>query len=264
MNIVSGIATASGVSSLLNAPRDSNATLRVVSGDPAPQAALRSAEGGAGAARRTETVRPVSEPARAEGAPASLRRESSDPRYTQFLDAVTALRVDLSEETLTRQRISELRSAAKEIFNLDGVPADTAPDPTETGAEAARAEAAQRAERADQLRQARAQEAEADRLEAEARRAEADRARAEAAAPAAGTAPVADTGAPLPDLPEPAPAVQRGGSAPAFADTDTGAVPEGVPEAPAVPDAVATGTPAAEPGAPASAPAPGADTARQD
>ena len=214
MSIVSGLATATGVSSLLNAPRDTNLTLRQQTGEAAPLAAVRRAEAkDAQVEGRAVTVRPVQSAGVAEQA-ATPSKQSSDPRYSQFVDAVTALRIDFSEATLTRQRIAELRAAAKEVFKMDdGIPREVKPDiPTP---EARAAEARQeRAEAAARRQEAAEKTAEADRLEAAVKREEAQ-AKADAravddrrpAVPAeeARARPVPGSEAPAPDVPAAAP-----------------------------------------------------------
>lgn len=263
MSIVSGLATAPGISALLNAPRDNNLLLRFATGDPAPQATVKRAEGDGDVAGRAQSVRPVVAQSKAESLQTPVRRESNDPRYTKFLDAVEALRVDLSEANLTRERVSELRAAAKEVFQMENVPEDTRPEPGEVQ----RAEAIDRAAR---LREAEAKEAEADRLEAEARRAEGaaaeqkDRAPRETPEPVSQPArgsvtaetrpqvdlPEADLPkVDLPEMPAPAPAPE--------ARTVPQAPAGPVPEAPAAAKvAAADPVPAAAQPAPAPVPEP--------
>lgn len=166
MSIVSGLATAPGVSALLNAPRETNASLRSLAADLAPKAAVKRADGDVKAVKRTESVRPVAGSAKTQASTASYIRPSNDARYTKFVDAVTALRIDLSEVKLTKQRIAELRQAAKEVFNMDdGVPREVRPDVPSPGALAAEARA-EANDRVEATREAAAKSAEADQLEA--------------------------------------------------------------------------------------------------
>ncbi|MEM1298991.1 MAG: hypothetical protein AAGH68_06885 [Pseudomonadota bacterium] len=166
MSIVSGLATAPGVSALLNAPRETNASLRALAVDTASKAAVKRADGAVKTVERTESARPVAASSKSQTSTPSYNRPSNDARYTKFVDAVTALRIDLSEVKLTKQRIAELRQAAKEVFNMDdGVPREVRPDIPNPGALAAEARA-EAAERAEATRQAAAKSAEADQLEA--------------------------------------------------------------------------------------------------
>lgn len=173
MSIVSGLATATGVSSLLNAPRDSNFNLRQQTGEAAPLAAVRRAESrDAQVEGRAATARPVLSAGLSEQVSVA-GKQSRDPRYTQFVDAVTALRIDFSEATLTRQRIAELRAAAKEVFKMDdGIPREVKPDIPSPEAAAAEARQ-QRADVAARRREAAEKAVEADRLEAAENRNEA-------------------------------------------------------------------------------------------
>lgn len=254
MSIVSGIATASGVSSLLNASRDTNTVLRFAAGDPVPQAAVRRPEEDRRAVSNPQAVRPVVAPNAAEGAQTPIRRESSDPRYTKFVDAVEALRVDLSETSLTRERIAELREAAKIVFRMDGVPEDKRDE--------IRDQAAEQADRAEvraadnRKRDAQAEVAREGKLEAAAARREASGKAAEV--PGTGLASSTLPEAPRPPLTEAGP----GGEVPRATMPEVPGVPK--VKAP-VPSAGTAETP--RPGATAAkegpSPAPAPTPARQ-
>ena len=129
MSIVSGLATAPGISSLLNARREINPSLRIVAGDFSVDGASNDGGSNRRPSGGAQSLRPITAPDEAEAAQTHIHRASSDPRYLQFVDAVTALRVDLSEVSLSNERIAELRKAAKEVFRMDGVPTDRQPDP---------------------------------------------------------------------------------------------------------------------------------------
>lgn len=257
MSIVSGLATATGVSSLLNARRGLEAPFRVLAGefsvaglsDSGSQGNRRSSAG-------AQTLRPVVAPDDTEAMQSQMRRHSADPRYVQFVDAVTALRVDLSEVNLTEERVAELRAAAKAVFRLDGLPEDRSPDPVEVTAQANR-------DRAEQARQARARDAEEVRVETAERLKEARARDAERVARTAESEAVHTTRPdtmeqayaqstpfqerpypePLPDVPESvsdSPAVK--GDSPA-----AGAKPSAIPERPTEPAArEVNATPAAD------------------
>ncbi|MFK7945608.1 MAG: hypothetical protein AB8B85_22240 [Paracoccaceae bacterium] len=146
MSIVSGLATAPGISSLLNARREASSPMQVAASDLAIADLSNDGGGGRRSSGGAQTSRPVLASDDAEAIQTPIRRESADPRYTQFIDAVTALRVDLSEEALTRERVAELAAAAKAVFDMDGVPTDRRPSPGEAVARdnSARAENAER------------------------------------------------------------------------------------------------------------------------
>ena len=168
MSTVSGLATASGVSPYLNAPREATPQFRLSRADLAftPVAAQATASAPAGGA---QSARPVAAPDASEQSLLQSRRESGDARYTQFVDAVTALRVDISEANLTKQRVAELRAAAKAVFRMDGVPEDRRPSLAEATAEA-NTQRVETAQRDEQRRRVEAASVAAERREAAAAR----------------------------------------------------------------------------------------------
>ena len=126
MSVVSGLAVASGVSSLLNAP-----------GRTSTDAASRERSDGTAAVRVdssveriVERVAGVSKPSDQTQAPVSqtgLAPGSS--RYSQFVEAVQALRLDKSDAAeLTPGRVAELKAAAEEVFQMRAdIPRDQCP-----------------------------------------------------------------------------------------------------------------------------------------
>ena len=141
MSIISGIATAPGISALLNAPRERNVSLEATSTESRSRG---NSEGETQTARvlGTRPGQAVTGVDRAAIAQASLSRETTnDPRLARFVDAVQALRLNADTASdLTPGRISELRAAAKEVFEYTGEiprdvrPTDTAPEPPKAAA----------------------------------------------------------------------------------------------------------------------------------
>lgn len=161
MSIVSGLATATGVSSLLNAPREGDSGIK--------PAADRNTQSVASVnlsrvAASTQTARPVLGLSYPDGPDAPLNfRPSRDSRYVMFVKAVQALRMDPESEGMTRAQMSDLMAAARDIFMLDdGIPKQVRPidvpdavEQAETrAADRARAEARDRAKRAEDARRA--------------------------------------------------------------------------------------------------------------
>ncbi len=213
MSVLSGIATAPGLSALLNSPRDANTDLRRATGDVATQVKVRQAGENPRVSGKRAIERAVAAFSKAEAAQRSAKeRPAPDSRYAQFMKAVQALRLDYDLQTLTPDRVADLKAAAREIFMMDdGVPGEVRPAPADPkAAEDQRQEAAAKAaEREDRARDAARREAEAAKEAQEAARQEVDTvARAaedqpEAAAPVA-SAPQ-QSRPPAPEMPESAP-----------------------------------------------------------
>ncbi|MEM7059718.1 MAG: hypothetical protein AAF557_19200 [Pseudomonadota bacterium] len=128
MSIVSGISTAPGLAPLLNAPRETQQNTRL--------------EGSAVATRvggvRTEQVLDVPDPVRpvtgvereANAGQFQDIRASTDSRYSRFVKAVQALRIDPADEILDDRRVAELIAAAEDFFLVDdGIPREVQPLP---------------------------------------------------------------------------------------------------------------------------------------
>ena len=139
MNIVSGIATAPGISALLNAPRERVTASRTSTGtnDQTGRAAeapsRRERPSGVPAENRVERA------AKTAAMPA-LRGviSSGDPRMVRFVEAVQALRLDAdTASTLPPDRLSRLRDAAKLVFKVardiprEVRPTDSYPEPVQ-------------------------------------------------------------------------------------------------------------------------------------
>lgn len=215
MSIVTGIATASGISPLLNAPRDTIADLRAARGDGQQATVARLAEDHPRVSAKRKVVRPVLAPAKADTAqsvPARTPSNSGDNRYARFVQAVEALRLDYDAASeLTAARIAELKAAAEEVFKMgDSVPrevraSDSRTDDPAAVDQARREKAAERAEAADRAEKARAAKAELAALEAREQRA---RIAEEKAVPMAADAP------PPPELAVPEPVFKPAADAP--------------------------------------------------
>lgn len=128
MSILSGLATAPGVSALLNAPRDSNAQLRASVGEPATKADLKRPDAGS-RVQSAETVRPVLQAARGEtSAAVSKVVDSRDSRFRQFMKALEALRFGPGDSRADKSRRAELAAEAPMAFGLfDGRPTPVEP-----------------------------------------------------------------------------------------------------------------------------------------
>lgn len=174
MTIVSGLATATGVSPLLNAPRELDPGARSL---PVRDAQSVTQVNLSRIASATQTLRPVLGSAGADSPDTPVNfRPSRDSRYVLFIKAVQALRIDPDQGGLSRAQLADLMQAARDVFMLDdGVPRQvrppTAPNPAERAAErsAERAELAERRTKARQTQEANeAALAETRRAESEA------------------------------------------------------------------------------------------------
>ncbi len=126
MSVVSGLAVTSGVSSLLNAP-----------GKTSTDAASRERSDGAAAVRVDSSVERIVERVADVSKPpdqtlASVSQAGLAPgssRYSQFVEAVQALRLDKSDAAeLTPGRVAELKAAAEEVFQMRAdIPRDQRP-----------------------------------------------------------------------------------------------------------------------------------------
>lgn len=146
MSIVSGIATAPGVSSLLNAPRDVNADLRASAQEQQQVAEIKRADAARRVPENRGADRPLLRDLDAEsGQRAPARSSNGDSRYERFVQAVQALRGDFETLRIPDSKIAIMKASADEVFMLgDGVPGDvpkpvigelklvTPPAPTET------------------------------------------------------------------------------------------------------------------------------------
>lgn len=254
MSIVSGIATASGLSPLLNAPRDANVDLRAARGDAQQVTVSRLAEDQQRPASVRKVARPVFSPSQSEGLQASVPRRSAeltDNRYVRFVDAVEALRLDYDAASeLTADRIADLKAAAEAVFKMgDSVPREVRSYEA-TPEDAVAEDRAKRAEAADRAEKARAAKAELAALEARERQARAAGETPEAAPKEAYTPPAFETPEPaIPqaaEVPEAAPAIPAGVPDQGSVETDSGA--EAAPV-----ETSAAPTPAPKPEAPAEA-----------
>ncbi len=133
MNIVSGLATANGISSLLNSSRDALTETRTL-GEPAREQGARRAERTPKVAGGQQTQRPVDGGAGSgRSQETSARKPSNDTRHEQFVEAIEVLRRDETQEPqdLTPERVEAFVDAAdKEInesFVDDGLPTPVEP-----------------------------------------------------------------------------------------------------------------------------------------
>lgn len=266
MPIITGIATAPGISALMTPARDTNADLRNAAGEQSQQAKLTDAADAPKVSGSRMTERPLlgtSSAPQTGTTPDPSRPIATDSRLKQFVKAVQALRLNHDTATaLTPDRVAQLRAAAREVFKIEDVPRDVRPSETLSAAlksaeTTAKAEAADRAARAEAEDRAAAREdARAERREVVAKQSEpkplpkvdtsdATPARkAEAtSAPATETAKPAVPGAQASEIPTPAPQVP----APEVAQAR---VPD-VPEPAAVPARTTTKPDTAPPEAPA-------------
>ncbi len=99
---------------------------------PAPRARRRPLpQAPPGRPERTETARSETERSEAEGGAANQVRAAvigGDGRFEKLILAVQALHLDYGiDENAGEPRIREMREAAKEIFQIDGVPAPVEP-----------------------------------------------------------------------------------------------------------------------------------------
>ena len=140
MSIVSGLATASGVSPLLNAPRDTNRDQSATTAGADLRAVGHDLQGAGKRAGERFVPRPVLQalPTQAQGATAA-REHADGSRYARFVDAVLALRLDHDLTYLPRHRAAAVMAAGREIFKMDdGLPKtvrppEPAPAPTGSG-----------------------------------------------------------------------------------------------------------------------------------
>ena len=117
MQIVSGIATASGVSPLLNAPRDVSTQIRATVGEAARAENVRRKDQDERVVTRRESARPVDGPDsldRPDRTPDRLPAQSAseaDQRRERFVESVTALRRDAASEPrpITQERLDSVR-----------------------------------------------------------------------------------------------------------------------------------------------------------
>lgn len=126
MSIVSGISTAPGISPLLNAPRETQQILRLDASAATSQTADSSK-----VVDLSTRARPVTGVAReANSGQFQDIRTSTDDRYSRFVKAVQALRIDPTDEILDDRRVAELIEAAEGFFLVDdGVPREVQPLP---------------------------------------------------------------------------------------------------------------------------------------
>ena len=138
MQIVSGIATASGVSPLLNAPRDASTDTRANTGEAARAEVVRRKELDQRLVTRRETARPVDGPEpldRADRAPDRLPARTSteaDQRRERFVESLNVIRRDAGSEPveITTQRLRQIRELANVTPEvLEVARADDRPDP---------------------------------------------------------------------------------------------------------------------------------------
>lgn len=121
MYTVSGIATASGVSPLLNAPRDVSNEVRATAGEAARADVVRRKDEDQRLVTRRETARAIAGPETAERpapTPERLpaeRATDADRRREKFVEAVGALRRDASQDPIeiTSDRLRDLREIAE-------------------------------------------------------------------------------------------------------------------------------------------------------
>lgn len=128
MSIVTGIATASGISPLLNAPRETSPDQRPT---PLPQAEQAN---GAGrdpgrSVTNAATARPVIGVARGSATgETDDTRASSDSRYMRFVKALEIVRTDPTVTVLDNQRMAELAEEEEDFFLIgDGIPREVEP-----------------------------------------------------------------------------------------------------------------------------------------
>ena len=129
MNIVSGVATAPGISSLLNAPRNASLEVTAQASDPARKEAIKKLEQDSKVSGRQQAPRAAEGAGKTRGNRSSERVVPGNSRYTKFVKAVMALRLDTeAANALTPERVEELRSAAREVFSVtDDIPRDLRP-----------------------------------------------------------------------------------------------------------------------------------------
>ena len=156
MTIVSGIATATGVSPLLNAPREADPVAKPAADRNAQSVASPNLSRIASATQTTRPVLGVSDPGTSD-APVNFK-PSRDSRYVLFAKAVRALRLDPETTRLSKAQLTELMAAARDVFMLDdGVPREVRPPAVRTPLERAERiseERNQRTERAEETRRA--------------------------------------------------------------------------------------------------------------
>ena len=129
MSIVTGIATAPGISALLNAPRERNPAVDAASGKQAARtsvdgASTQSSERGASSERPVQGIERAAL-ARFDAAQGQIK----DPRIARFVEAVQALRLtNESAAALAPGRLSDLRAAAKIVFKIENdIPREVRP-----------------------------------------------------------------------------------------------------------------------------------------
>lgn len=130
MSVVTGLAAANGVHSRLTGTDEvsKDATYRAKSkGSTFEVEAIKADPTLTRIIERVASVTNQSDPAQIQGFQPEAAPGSG--RYSQFVDAVQALRMDKSEASeLTRERVAELKAAAAEVFNMrSDIPKDDSP-----------------------------------------------------------------------------------------------------------------------------------------
>lgn len=175
MPIISGIATAPGISALMTPARDTNADLRNAAGEQSQQAKLTDAADVPKVSGSRMTERPLlgtSSAPKTGSTPDQSRPIGTDSRLKQFVKAVQALRLNQDTATaLTPDRVAQLRAAAREVFKIEDVPRDVRPSETLSAALKS-AETREKADAADRAARAEAENRAAAREEARAERRE--------------------------------------------------------------------------------------------
>ncbi|MEM0987837.1 MAG: hypothetical protein AAGK00_03085 [Pseudomonadota bacterium] len=122
MSFFSGLATASGVSSQLNAPRDFTSQIRSATGERGVTATTEQTQ--STPVTPAATARPVGAANATEApAPSAEFLDSGDSRYQQFVRALEVLRIDTGDPERDDARLAEMAAEAPDIFALfDGRP----------------------------------------------------------------------------------------------------------------------------------------------
>lgn len=120
MSVVSGIATASGVSSLLNAPGGNKADVAKRTGGAPETAATNALRIDHTITRIVERLTGVdNQPTSGDPNAAQANVIPGSGRYSRFVEAVQALRLDeATAAELTPERVAQLKAAAAEVFNM--------------------------------------------------------------------------------------------------------------------------------------------------
>ncbi|MEM7212861.1 MAG: hypothetical protein AAF479_13375 [Pseudomonadota bacterium] len=129
MSVVSGIATANGVSSLLNGRFDS-ASDQKRARDASPSPPGKALRIDASISRIVERMRGGAEVTLPTQSPASgTAIAKGSGKYMRFVDAVQALRLNTADAArMSPARVEELKEAAKEVFDIrSGVPREQRP-----------------------------------------------------------------------------------------------------------------------------------------